>query len=245
MYKLDTVTDPSDPHWVQLGVLQGSIGPCASTDFPNIFGRVAHEAVLSFIKSEMNEGKPSEIDVDTLNRLRSVELRLDRVLHDNANKEKSLKHIEQRLEKVLGDNDKKDREIFELRTKVRSLLDEPQGSTDSTQLIQRLSRIERKQTAMEEIAKKNDLSRCCSRIRITSTGEAARAQPSRLGLYIKFRASSQNDTLHIYKHETRNMYLYYLKQYNDWSIGDSVEGSHVGIQSGKVSVTKFCPEGYH
>ena len=55
LFKLDTVTDPSDPRWVQLGVLHGSVGPCASSRFPNIFSRVSDESVLSFIKNTPQE----------------------------------------------------------------------------------------------------------------------------------------------------------------------------------------------
>ena len=46
----DVTTDPRNPRWVQLGIVHGSVGPCASADFPGIYSRVEDKQILDFIK---------------------------------------------------------------------------------------------------------------------------------------------------------------------------------------------------
>ena len=96
---------------------------------------------------------------------------------------------------------------------------------------------------METLAEKNGLSSCCPQIRINSNGGAGEVQTDRMGLYVKFKPSTQNEDYYVYKLVNEDSFLYYLSEYNDWSIGTTVEGSSVGIQSGKVTATDICPEG--
>ena len=46
----------TDPYWVQLGIVHGGVGQeCASKAFPNIYARVEHHEILSFIKSKIKK----------------------------------------------------------------------------------------------------------------------------------------------------------------------------------------------
>ena len=43
------VTDDTDPHYVQLGIVQGGIGRCGSRSFPGIYVRIGNDDILRFI----------------------------------------------------------------------------------------------------------------------------------------------------------------------------------------------------
>ena len=44
------VDTTDEPHWVQLGIVHGSVGRCASVDFPGIYARLEDKDILDFIK---------------------------------------------------------------------------------------------------------------------------------------------------------------------------------------------------
>ncbi len=54
------VTESSDPHYVQLGIVQGGIGSCGSREFPDIYVRTDNEKVIHFIAETSGLGKCQE-----------------------------------------------------------------------------------------------------------------------------------------------------------------------------------------
>ncbi len=43
------MTEGGDPHYVQLGIVQGGISKCGSRQFPGIYVRTGNEDVMHFI----------------------------------------------------------------------------------------------------------------------------------------------------------------------------------------------------
>ena len=83
---------------------------------------------------------------------------------------------------------------------------------------------------------------CCKTIYIASTGYAASNRPNSMGTYSVIGESSFRDDLWVYKHESKNEFLYYYSPEKRWYVFSHVDRDDYFLRSPQDD-NHLCPEG--